>query len=101
MWINIAALVPQIVSPPQSTPDTILTFLQYGVLGIVVFALIRGWIWAKPSVDHLLQSIARLTSENAHLREEIVSLRKEIEAADDEIRELRKDLGRLQRRKET
>lgn len=30
-----------------------LDFLQYGVLGLVIVALLVGWLWAKPSVDQM------------------------------------------------
>lgn len=32
-----------------------LEFVQYGVLGLVIVALLLGWLWAKPAVDRLLQ----------------------------------------------
>ncbi len=30
-----------------------LDFLQYGVLGLIIVAILFGWLWAKPSVDQL------------------------------------------------
>jgi hypothetical protein len=64
-----------------AVPQTILTFLQYGVLGGVVVALLRGWLWARPSVQQLLDSITRLTNENQALRSEVNSLRDELREA--------------------
>jgi hypothetical protein len=34
-------------------------FVQYGVLGLVVLAILTGWLWAKPSVDRLLEDKKR------------------------------------------
>lgn len=42
-----------------SGTDPILTFLQYGVLGLVVVALLFGWLWAKPAVQQLLEDKKR------------------------------------------
>lgn len=32
-----------------------LDFLQYGVLGLIIIALLLGWLWAKPAVDGLIK----------------------------------------------
>lgn len=37
--------------------------LNFGVLGIVVIALITGWLWVKPSVDRLIEERDRLIQE--------------------------------------
>lgn len=34
--------------------NPLLTLLNYGVLGVVVIALVVGWLWAKPAVDKLI-----------------------------------------------
>ena len=31
-----------------------LDFIQYGVLGLVIAALLLGWLWAKPAVDQII-----------------------------------------------
>lgn len=30
-----------------------LNFIQYGILGIILFMLLTGWLWAKPAVDDM------------------------------------------------
>lgn len=34
-------------------PDPLSGLLQYGVLGLVIVALLLGWLWPRPSVDQL------------------------------------------------
>lgn len=35
-----------------------LSWLQYGVLGAVLFLIVTGYLWAKPSVDELKRNHA-------------------------------------------
>ena len=81
-----------------TAPETLLDWVQFGVLGLVVIALIMGWLWAKPSVDQLLASISRLSNENAVLREEIAKLRNDHSNCETQIIQLRRDLDRAKRR---
>ena len=81
-----------------TAPETLLDWVQFGVLGLVVIALIMGWLWAKPSVDQLLASISRLNNENAVLREEIAKVRFEHSSCESQIIQLRRDLDRAKRR---
>ena len=37
----------------QADSGSPLEFVQYGVLGLVIVALLLGWLWAKPGVDEL------------------------------------------------
>jgi hypothetical protein len=38
----------------QTAPaEPISGLIQYGVLGLVLVALLLGWLWPKPSVDQL------------------------------------------------
>lgn len=37
----------------QEAAGSPLDFVQYGVLGLIIVALLLGWLWAKPSVDQL------------------------------------------------
>src|SRR6266568_8072017 len=46
----------------QSTGGTIsdvTTWINFGVLGLVVLSLITGWLWTRPSVDKILQDKER------------------------------------------
>lgn len=38
---------------PGSTLSDVTTWVNFGVLGLVVLSLLTGWLWAKPSVDKL------------------------------------------------
>lgn len=91
-------LVAQVLVP-TGTPDIILTFVQYGAIGLIVFALIRGWIWAKPSVDQLLAAIGRLTDENAILRDELNKIRHDHEGCEEDMRRLRERLEKEMKRR--
>jgi len=73
----------------STTADALVELLQYGVLGAVVYGLLRGWLWARPSVEQLLASIQRLTQENQALREEIQSLKSRIAVLEERDRKYR------------
>lgn len=45
------------------SPTDITTWLNFGVLGLVVLSLITGWLWTKPSVDRLVQEKERAIVE--------------------------------------
>lgn len=38
----------------EVTGGSPLDFVQYGVLGLIIVALLLGWLWAKPAVDRLI-----------------------------------------------
>lgn len=79
MWLLLA----------QAAPGSeVTTWIQYGVLGLVVVGLLTGWLWPKPAVDRLL-------SENRECREE---QSKQIEALIAEVHALRNDLERRRER---
>jgi hypothetical protein len=40
-----------------------VTFLNFGVLGLVVAGLITGWLWTKPAVDRLVAEKDRAIAE--------------------------------------
>lgn len=33
--------------------------VSYGALGLVVLAMLTGWLWAKPAVDQILAKLTR------------------------------------------
>jgi hypothetical protein len=41
----------------------VTTWINFGVLGLVVLSLITGWLWTKPSVEKLLEERDRLVKE--------------------------------------
>lgn len=43
-----------------SDPQTFFSWVQFGVLGMVIAAALFGWIWFKPAVDNLLSRLDRL-----------------------------------------
>lgn len=65
-------------------------FVQYGVPGLVVVALIMGWIWAKPAVDRLLKDKDRIIEERNGQLEKLTTEIRELRA---EVSHLRRDLG--------
>lgn len=44
-----------------------LDFVQYGVLGLVLVALLLGWLWAKPAVDQLRKDYDRVVKQRDDL----------------------------------
>lgn len=43
--------------------DNVATWVNFGVLGLVVLSLITGWLWTKPSVDKLQEERDRAIRE--------------------------------------
>lgn len=41
----------------------VTTWVNFGVLGVVVLSLITGWLWAKPSVERMIQDRDRVIRE--------------------------------------
>ena len=56
---------------PASSSGSIETFLQYGVLGLVVVGFLTGWIVPGPQAKQLLAENQRLT---ALLEEKVIPL---------------------------
>jgi hypothetical protein len=53
---------------PSAAGDTpaltdVTTWVNFGVLGLVVVGLLTGWVWTKPSVDKLLEERDRALRE--------------------------------------
>lgn len=42
-----------------SNPLDVTTYLDFGVLGLIVLSLISGFLWTKPSVDRLTEDKMR------------------------------------------
>lgn len=57
----------------MSTTDPIITFVQFGVLGLVLLAILFGWLWARPAVEQLLEDKKRAEEQ----RDEAVSIAQE------------------------
>jgi hypothetical protein len=47
----------------DGTLTDVTTWVNFGVLGLVVLSLITGWIWTKPSVDKLIEERDRAIRE--------------------------------------
>lgn len=52
----------QLAADSASISD-VTTWINFGVLGLVVFSLITGWLWTKPSVDKLQEEKDRAVKE--------------------------------------
>lgn len=68
----------------ESAPSSPTVWLQYGALGLVIVALLLGWLWPRPPVDRLLR-------DNDRLRDQVDE---RLEALTEEVRALRKELER-------
>jgi hypothetical protein len=47
----------------QAAPFDPTTFVNFGVLGLVVLSLITGWLWTKPSVERLVAEKERALAD--------------------------------------
>lgn len=79
---------------PSPAPSPV-ELIQYGVLGMVVVALIAGWLWAKPAVDRLLADKDRLITERS---QEIEALTREVSALSGQVKDLSEQIRRMERR---
>jgi hypothetical protein len=37
----------------ETAPVDPLSFVQYGILGVILIMLLTGWLWAKPAVEEM------------------------------------------------
>lgn len=51
----------------SSGTDLVSLFLQYGIPGLVIAALLLGWLWAKPSVERLILDKQRAEDQRDEL----------------------------------
>lgn len=63
MWIHLLAQA----AADSSGSDPLSLFLQYGLPGLVIAALIMGWLWAKPAVDTIKQRADRAEQQRDEL----------------------------------
>lgn len=53
--IHLVTIIAAAESVREAEPtDIVSLFVQYGIPGLVIAALLVGWLWAKPAVDRLL-----------------------------------------------
>lgn len=74
---------PAQAAPPPGEP--IAALIQYGVLGLVLVALLGGWLWTRPSVQQLIKDKERAEAQRDELlrqhEERIVPVLAEFTAA--------------------
>lgn len=51
------------VSDPASTFSDPMTWVNFGVLGLVVLGLLTGWLWTKPASERLVAERDRILEE--------------------------------------
>ena len=73
---------------PPNTGIEVADYIQFGALGLVLYAILRGWLWAKPAVDRMLQENDRLRHQVEQADEailaELAELRRELKGLRDE-----------------
>jgi hypothetical protein len=72
----------------EATGSDPVEWVQYGVLGLVVFGLLTGWLWARPAVDRIIRENDALRRRVDAYEDEILGRLSELR---DEIRELRRE----------
>lgn len=55
----------------SGTPEVLLNWAQFGVLGLVVAGALFGWIWFKPAVDDLKSTLAECRGDLREAREDL------------------------------
>lgn len=55
----------------SGTPEVLLNWAQFGVLGLVVAGALFGWIWFKPAVDDLKSTLAECRTDLREAREDL------------------------------
>lgn len=88
MWPVLWAQTPA----PGADP---FEWVNFGVLGAVLGAVLFGLLWAKPAVDRILKECDRLAAENQRLEDEVLAearaTRLAVEALTVELRRGRRD----------
>lgn len=91
---NIAATADPSGGTSPVSFDSPLTWINFGVLGLMVLALLTGWVWAKPAVERILtdhkslddkhdRDLARVIAEkNADIARAVLERDKAIEQRD-------------------
>lgn len=74
-------------------PNNSLDLVQAGVLGVVLLAMLTGWIWAKPAVEDLQKRIKALEAELLWWRDKLLPALEEIQRLLREFKERERDKG--------
>lgn len=64
--ISAISIIAQADSSGDST-DIVGYLLQYGIPGVVIAAMLIGWLWAKPAVDRLIKDKEKAESQRDDL----------------------------------
>ena len=76
-----------------------LDFASYGISGLVIAALLLGWIWPKPAVDRILESearaIARADALEQTVKDQVVPILSEVARATGQGGPLERISGRV------
>lgn len=90
-------------STPSGSSDSLFQLVQYGALGLVVVALLFGWLWAKPAVQQLIARAEKAEAQRDALislyeqkvlpvlSEVVPATQKMVEVADEMMRRLDRD----------
>jgi hypothetical protein len=46
-----------------TSSDPIIQFAQYGILGLILLAILTGYLWPKPPVERLQKDFDRLQAQ--------------------------------------
>lgn len=59
------------IAVATDAPQTLLNWAQFGVLGLVVAGALFGWVWFKPAVDDLKNTLAECRADLKEAREDL------------------------------
>lgn len=67
----------------QTAPgiDPVSSLVQYGVLGLVVVALLLGWLWPKPSVEQMRRDKEAAEARAVRAEQQRDELARELQSA--------------------
>lgn len=65
--INVFSSIVQTDPTGTSKTDIVSLFIQYGIPGLVIAALLSGWLWARPAVLRLIADKERAEAQRDEL----------------------------------
>lgn len=69
------------ISQTAPVGDPITGLIQYGVLGLVIVALLLGWLWPRPPVEQLRRDKEAAEARAARAEQQRDELARELQAA--------------------
>jgi hypothetical protein len=86
MWLHLLAQA----ASESGGSDPLSLFLQYGLPGLVIAALIMGWLWAKPAVKIYEDKGVPALTENISVNREMKPILLDIVRTLEQVKDLQR-----------